>query len=700
MLALATPSLSAPAGAGPGASRVVINEILYHPPDDRDDLQFVELYNAGPTAVDLSGWALTKAVEFVFPRQTELPADAYVLVCRDLAAFRSVCGPGLNVAGVFTGNLGHKGKKLELTDARGQVVDAVPYSDRAPWPLAPDGYGASLERISPAAPGDDPANWAASEVKPGDRSIGTPGRRNSCFSAVPLPQVSDVRFANAPPATPIHISATVADPAGIQAVALVWGAWAGEGRITWSEAALDRQSGDAQRGTYAGTIPPQPEGRLVRFTIRARSASGAERIAPSKTDLRPTFSCTTFVNTNSARVPFLMLLTPDPVRPGASMGPRPAHRTRALVLAGAGQPAEPVWSWTSAAIFFPPGGQDVQVFDHVQVRPRRGGLKVHFPKDEPYAGMTAIDLLFKGPPRWVLSEALAQGLYRRVGLMALETQHVRLWLGRRCLGYYLLIEQPNKSFLRRHGRDPGGNVYKVTWYGNGMIGQHEKQTNPHTGHGDLIQLMKGLNGTSGPAQWDFIREHFNVDAMIDDYAINMCLQDWDGFFNNYFAYHDLRPGGKWEVIPWDKDKTWGDYDGASGNYDWYDMPLTFGMNGAKPVRTSVFDFGPFGGVSWWRPPGYFSGPLLANAEFRRRFLARLREICETIFTPEQMAPAIDALRDRLEEEVRFRAQLTHQDPAAALREFHRHIQSFHDQVANRRKFILAHLGAGGETAQR
>ena len=58
----------------------------------------------------------------------------------------------------------------------------------------------------------------------------------------------------------------------------------------------------------------------------------------------------------------------------------------------------------------------------------------------------------------------------------------------------------------------------------------------------------------------------------------MCIQNWDGFFNNYFAYHAPGKEGKWEIIQWDLDKTWGDFDGASSNYDWYSMPLTFGAD--------------------------------------------------------------------------------------------------------------------------
>jgi hypothetical protein len=120
----------------------------------------------------------------------------------------------------------------------------------------------------------------------------------------------------------------------------------------------------------------------------------------------------------------------------------------------------------------------------------------------------------------------------------------------------------------------------------------------------------------------------------------MCIQNWDGFFNNYFAYHDTGGTGRWEIYPWDEDKTWGDYDGAPAKYDWYEMPLTFGMNGVQPpkaVRGFGFGFGR-GFTLWWREPGYFSGPLLANPQFRQRFLARLREVCATLFTEEKFFP--------------------------------------------------------------
>jgi spore coat protein CotH len=335
-------------------------------------------------------------------------------------------------------------------------------------------------------------------------------------------------------------------------------------------------------------------------------------------------------------------------------------------------------------------------FDHVRVTPRKGGFKVRLLRDRTLKGMTTINVIFESSPRWVLAEPLSYELYRLAGVPAPLTDHIRIWMDGRMNGYFLVVEQPNKSFLTRNGRDATGNLYKLLWYGRGIVGQHEKKTNPTTGHTDLLAVIDGLNQTRGAAQWEFIQQNFNVEELINYFVVNMCIQNWDGFFNNFFTYHDTGKTGKWEMYPWDEDKTWGDYDGASPLYDWYEMPLTMGMNGDRspPVNSGSRAnnmHGPFGGVSWWRAPGYFSGPLLANPEFRKRFLTRLREVCTTVFTEEKFMPVIDAMEQRLEPEVRVRAQAMRQSPEAAERAFHSDMQSFRKQLQNRRKFILAEL---------
>ena len=55
ILALGVPALR---------GQVVINEILYHPQSENPLEEFIELYNRGTNAVNLSGWRFAGGVSF------------------------------------------------------------------------------------------------------------------------------------------------------------------------------------------------------------------------------------------------------------------------------------------------------------------------------------------------------------------------------------------------------------------------------------------------------------------------------------------------------------------------------------------------------------------------------------------------------------------------------------------------------------
>lgn len=687
---------SNPVACAAETGAVVINEIMYHPPGDREELQYVELHNRGQAAISLAGWSFGKGIEFVAPAGAALPADGYGVICRDQKAFTDHYGTEALVLGAFKGKLSHSGEKLELLDAKKAAVDSVKYADRTPWPTGPDGYSASLERICPGEPGDDPLNWAASKLPVLKKAQGTPGRQNDNYSAKPLPRISGVDFGKPVAGRETIVSTTVADAAGVKAVVLSWWTTAGLANATWTDIPMSRVAGDTKQGTYRAAIPAQAADRIVRFTVRAESESGVARLSPGANEPRPAFSFHTFANTNQNKTPVMLVFT---------LGSR-EQRQGASFRGGRGGRDNEETSFSrnvSAIVYLPPGGGETRLFDYVQARPRKAGFKAHFHKDQPLNGMTGVNVIFEAT-RSTLSEPLAFELYRQAGVPAPLTEHPRVWIDGKPRGYQLLIEQPNKSFLRRNERSEAGNLYKLLWYENGVVRQHEKKTNLRTGHTDIVNAVNGLNkNVSAAEQWQFIQANFNVEECINYYAVNMCIQNWDGFFNNYYAYRDVAPTGKWEIYPWDEDKTWGEYDGGSSNYDWYDMPLTFGMNGDKSgggrglsgLLSGQFG-GPFGGASWWRPPGWFSGPLLANPEFRKRFLARLREVCETVFIPEKMNPVINSLEDRLKAEVTYRAQLRREDPEQALARLRQDVQSFRNQVVNRRKFILKEIVSGAK----
>jgi len=279
----------------------------------------------------------------------------------------------------------------------------------------------------------------------------------------------------------------------------------------------------------------------------------------------------------------------------------------------------------------------------------------------------------------MLAEHLSYELFRRAGMSIQNSGHCRLDVDGRTHSYMLWVEQPNKTFLARSGRSNEGNLYKIRWFERDVVAAHEKKTNPTTGHSDISGTIRQLNKLSGEAQWKYIQENFDLTNFANYFAVNMCIQNWDGFFNNHYVYCDTKPGSKWEIIPWDEDKTWGDFDGASANYDWYEMPITTGMNGDRMPRAGFFGSNsPYGGASWWRPGGWFSGPLLANAHFRKVFLQRLKELCETTFNEEKFLPVIESMKLKVRPEV----------PQHALAQFDADIESFKRQLTQRRKFIL------------
>jgi hypothetical protein len=345
----------------------------------------------------------------------------------------------------------------------------------------------------------------------------------------------------------------------------------------------------------------------------------------------------------------------------------------------------------SAFIYVDPQTRQPEVFDFVNVTTRNSGLNVHFQKDRTFHDMSTVNVLFESNDRFVLAEPLAYELYRRLGNAAPQAEYARLWVDGKPFGYFEIIEQPNRAFLERNHFTGDGNLYKILWYGRGVVGQHEKKTNRQTGHEDIVTLVDALEtNKDNPAQeWAIIKKNFNVEQVVNYFAINMCLSHWDGFFNNYFTYHDSSGSGRWEMYPWDQDKTWGFYDGIPEGQVFYDMPLSFGMEGDLPPGWPKDKPAPRGfGMGWWRPGGWFSKPLLANPSFRKLFLARTKEILETVYTPEVFFPIIERQGEQLRDEVRLRAELTKEDPEKAVQRLQQNLLSLKEHLTKRRQFLL------------
>ncbi|NQU23333.1 MAG: CotH kinase family protein [Candidatus Nealsonbacteria bacterium] len=170
-------------GDAPG---LTITEINYNPHDPTpaelainsalvsQDFEFIELQNTSGAPVDLIGVELVDGVRFDFTDSdvTSLAAGEYVVVVNNPAAFQARYGSGINVAGRYEGLLNSAGEGISLQDGALRSIADFKYSDSGAWPGRPDGKGATLELIDPAAvPADatlridyleDGENWQSS----------------------------------------------------------------------------------------------------------------------------------------------------------------------------------------------------------------------------------------------------------------------------------------------------------------------------------------------------------------------------------------------------------------------------------------------------------------------------------------------------------------------------------------------------------
>ncbi len=181
------------ANAAPKIGPVVINEIMYRPPDlpgglDDGTNEFIELFNITTNAVDLSGWRITGDTEYYFATNTTLAAGGFLLLtsfdpadATALVTFRTTYGLTSEVAmyGPYSQKLSNGTAKLELEypatfDGYSTYVrvDKVEYRDSSPWPTKADGKGLSLQRASISVIGNSAANWTANTPTPGAINLG------------------------------------------------------------------------------------------------------------------------------------------------------------------------------------------------------------------------------------------------------------------------------------------------------------------------------------------------------------------------------------------------------------------------------------------------------------------------------------------------------------------------------------------------
>ena len=140
------------------ALEVVINEIHCDHEDKTLRVEFIELYNPGATALDLTGWYFDKGVDFTFPSGATIAPGGYAVVAENPAVVQTTYGFA-GAYGPWGGSLQANGETITLKNPAGERADEVDYGMGFPWPTVGVAPNYSHELIHPSLDNSLGGNW-------------------------------------------------------------------------------------------------------------------------------------------------------------------------------------------------------------------------------------------------------------------------------------------------------------------------------------------------------------------------------------------------------------------------------------------------------------------------------------------------------------------------------------------------------------
>ena len=191
----------------PDSAVVLINEVAWAGTLASANDEWIELYNPGSEAVDLTGWRLTDKGDLTIPLLGIIRPHTFFLLERtDDSSVADITADK-----IYTGNLSNAGESLWLTDSDDVLIDSANASGGA-WPAGNSPTRASMERRGGA---DISSSWGtfsgvggAGHDAAGNPIFGTPRNVNSppIMTPTPTPTPTPLATTSQPPPQAVMIN--------------------------------------------------------------------------------------------------------------------------------------------------------------------------------------------------------------------------------------------------------------------------------------------------------------------------------------------------------------------------------------------------------------------------------------------------------------------------------------------------------------
>ena len=133
------------------ALNLTISEINYNSDASINGGNWIELHNYGSTDLAIGEWKLKSKIfyeNYVFPINTKIPANGYLVVCEDTNLFKQVNPTITNFIGSTSFGFSNSSDSIQLYNQYKELKIVAVYQDSLPFPECADGWGRTLEHKS------------------------------------------------------------------------------------------------------------------------------------------------------------------------------------------------------------------------------------------------------------------------------------------------------------------------------------------------------------------------------------------------------------------------------------------------------------------------------------------------------------------------------------------------------------------------
>ena len=164
----------------------------------------------------------------------------------------------------------------------------------------------------------------------------------------------------------------------------------------------------------------------------------------------------------------------------------------------------------------------------------------------------------------LMREWLAMELMRDMGMAVPDSHYIKLKINGELAGVYLYIEWIGSNFMEKRGYTSGSELYQPydsTFCGNFLDMDKlkhcwEKLAPSGTSYDSLRALGERIREEPAESFDKFVAESFEDESLVNWLVVNTLVSNGDSYNKNYFLLRSIK-SGKWTVIPWDYDLTFG-----------------------------------------------------------------------------------------------------------------------------------------------